>query len=311
VLVDGDELARLYLPDEGGPDDVQGRCLAGYHPAARQAAEDQRPEAMRVTGGVQGPLVHEDEGEGTPHQREGTHRALFHAAVRRAARRRREQGGQDVGVRGGLARPDRAGRDQRGQFQGVDQVAVVTQGQPGGGRGPERGLGVLPVRGPGGGVPAVADGDMAAQGAQHRLVKDLRHEPHVLVDDDPVAVADRYARRFLAAVLKGVQAEVGQLGDVLVRRPGAKDTAGVAGRVVVGIEIIGQAAIRLDHLASLSDIPRRKTPGPGFSELAHFLCVCPVMQLLLALPARVPSQSPGSGRWPGVMRRARRGCSRR
>ena len=48
-----------------------------------------------------------------------------------------------------------------------------------------------------------------------------------------------------------------------------------------------------------------------FSELAHFLCVCPVMQLLLALPSRVPSQSPGSGRWPGVMRRARRGCSRR
>lgn len=49
----------------------------------------------------------------------------------------------------------------------------------------------------------------------------------------------------------------------------------------------------------------------GFSELAHFLCVCPVMQLLLALPSRVPSQSLGSGRRPRVMRPARRGCSRR
>jgi 8-oxo-dGTP pyrophosphatase MutT (NUDIX family) len=65
--------------------------------------------------------------------------------------------------------------------------------------------------------------------------------------------------------------------------------------------------------------PQRLVPAPwlvaevpaSFSELAHFLCVCPVMQLLLALPSRVPSQSPGSGRWPGVMRRARRGCSRR
>ena len=71
-----------------------------------------------------------------------------------------------------------------------------------------------------------------------RLVEDLRDQAHVLVDDDPVAVADRYPGRLLAAVLERVQAEVGELGDFLVRGPDAEHAAGVPGRVVGGIEII-------------------------------------------------------------------------
>ena len=61
----------------------------------------------------------------------------------------------------------------------------------------------------------MADGDVTAQGMQHGLVEDLRDQPHVLVDDDPAPVADRYASGFLAAVLQRVQAEVGELGDFL------------------------------------------------------------------------------------------------
>src|ERR1017187_5515117 len=59
ALVDRDQLARGDFPDHRRPDDVQGRSLAGDHPAARQPAQHQRPEALRVTGGVQSPLVHE------------------------------------------------------------------------------------------------------------------------------------------------------------------------------------------------------------------------------------------------------------
>ena len=36
----------------------------GDHPAALQPAEDQRADALRVAGGVERGLVHEDEGEG-------------------------------------------------------------------------------------------------------------------------------------------------------------------------------------------------------------------------------------------------------
>ena len=64
VLVDGDHLARLDLADVGGADDVEGRGLAGHHPAALQAAEDERPDALGVAGGVQRGLVHPDEGVG-------------------------------------------------------------------------------------------------------------------------------------------------------------------------------------------------------------------------------------------------------
>ena len=76
------------------------------------------------------------------------------------------------------------------------------------------------------------DGHVAAQGVEHRLVEDLGHQAHVLVDDDPGAVADRDARRLLAAMLERVQAVVGQLGDFLVRCPDAEDAAGVARRLL-------------------------------------------------------------------------------
>ena len=66
VLVDGDDLARLDLADEAGAADVEGGGLAGDDPAALQAAEDQRADALRVAGGVERVLVHEDEARRRP-----------------------------------------------------------------------------------------------------------------------------------------------------------------------------------------------------------------------------------------------------
>ena len=66
VLVDGDELARLDLTDEAGAADVEGGGLGGDDPAALEAAEDQRADALRVAGGVEGVLVHEDEARRRP-----------------------------------------------------------------------------------------------------------------------------------------------------------------------------------------------------------------------------------------------------
>ena len=70
------------------------------------------------------------------------------------------------------------------------------------------------------------------------LVEDLRDQAHVLVDQDLAAVADRDAGRLLAAVLQGVEPEVGELGDVLARGPDAEDAAGVLRALVLGVEAV-------------------------------------------------------------------------
>ena len=77
------------------------------------------------------------------------------------------------------------------------------------------------------------DGQVPLQGTQMRLVEDLRDQTHVLVDDDPAAVGDRDPGRLLAAVLQRIQAEVGELGDLLPGGPHTKDTAGILRAFVV------------------------------------------------------------------------------
>ena len=78
---------------------------------------------------------------------------------------------------------------------------------------------------------------------ERRLVEDLRDQAHVLVDEDLPAVADRDAGRLLAAVLQGVQAEVGELGDVLARRPHPEHATGVLGALVLRVERQRQPAV--------------------------------------------------------------------
>ena len=166
------------------------------------------------------------------------------------------------------------------ELGGVDQVAVVRQ-RDGGGRAtvdvrgvrPASGaplrartarreacaqgrLRVLPVGRAGGGVPGVADRDMAPQARQGRLVEDLGDQAEVLVDDDPVAVADRDAGGLLAAVLQRVQAEVGQLGDLLAGRPDPEHAALVLRTRLLGVEVVAQLAVASGHLPLLAESGR-------------------------------------------------------
>ncbi len=110
----------------------------------------------------------------------------------------------------------------------------------------------------------MADGQVAVQGVQVALVEDLRDQAHVLVDEDLVAVADRDAGRLLAAVLQGVQAEVGELGDLFTGGPDAEDAAGVLGALLPGQQVVGEAAIGAGHAPSL----RRRAGGQGQRSLA-------------------------------------------
>ena len=63
VLVDRDQLARLDLADDAGADRGERGVSRGDDPAALEPAQHQRPDALRVAGGVQGVLVHPDEAE--------------------------------------------------------------------------------------------------------------------------------------------------------------------------------------------------------------------------------------------------------
>ena len=154
--------------------------------------------------------------------------------------------------------------DQLAQLVGVDQVAVVAERDRAVRGGAERRLGVLPGAGPGRGVAGVADREVALERVQGGLVEDLRDQAHVLVDEDLAAVADRDAGRLLAAVLEGVETEVGELGDVLAGGPDAEDAAGVLGALVLRVEVVVEPTV--------APTPARSGMAAG-AEVGHALIV--------------------------------------
>ena len=119
-----------------------------------------------------------------------------------------------------------------GQLGGVDEVAVVAERELAVADAAEHRLGVAPRARAGGRVAGVADGEVAGERGQRAVVEHVGHEAHVLDDGDVLAVADRHARRLLAPVLQGVEAEVGQVGDRLARGVHAEDAARLLRRVV-------------------------------------------------------------------------------
>ena len=100
-----------------------------------------------------------------------------------------QQPGDHVGVGGATSaasgRHAARADDLRAQLGGVHQVAVVAERDARADRGGgERRLGVLPGGGAGGGVPAVADGDVPVQRRQGLLVEHLGDQAEVLEHDD-------------------------------------------------------------------------------------------------------------------------------
>ena len=131
---------------------------------------------------------------------------------------------------------------------------------------PSVGCAFSQVRAAGRGVAAVADGDVPLQGAQRGLVEDLGDQAHVLVDEDLLAVAGRDAGRLLPAVLQRVEAEVGELGDLLAGGPDAEDAAGVLRALLAGEQVVGQPSVAACHGPSL---PQRRTPERSRAGYPH------------------------------------------
>jgi hypothetical protein len=268
---------------ERGADDVQRRGLGRDDPPAVQAAEHQRAHPVAVAGRVERGLVAEGEAEGAAQVGQQAQGRLLDAEVGRAVR---EQAGDDVGVGGGAVerRTSTPGVVRRllvaaaEELGGVDEVAVVPQGEAGAGRGgAERRLGVLPGRGARRRVAGVADREVPAQRRQRLLVEDLADQPEVLEHHDLAAVADGHAGGLLAAVLQREEPEVGELRDLLAGRPDTEDAALLLGALVdvrgFGRRSVGSRCCRGPRIASgwvhrdgsLSTVMPRGVPRPDYA----------------------------------------------
>src|SRR4029453_8066810 len=75
----------------------------------------------------------------------------------------------------------------------------------------------------------------------------LGYQTHVFEDHDLRALADRNSGRLLPPVLERVEPEVGELGDLLMRRPDAKNPTRILGSAIVGVYVVVQQAITLCH----------------------------------------------------------------
>jgi len=141
-----------------------------------------------------------------------------------------QQRSQDVRVGGrrtGHVVIDQAGFTRPvGKLGGVDEIAVVSQGQSGarGGVAKYR-LSVLPRCRTGGRIAAVSDRDVTRHGTESLFVEHLTDQPEILEDQHLGTVGDRDPGGLLAAVLQGVQAVVGKFGDFLAGGPDAEDAA--------------------------------------------------------------------------------------
>ncbi len=108
---------------------------------------------------------------------------------------------------------------------GVDEIAVMSDGDGAHEILAEEGLGVAEFGGAGGGVADVADGGVASQiFLEHARFEDLGNQAHsgVAVDGGPVGDGD--AGGFLAAVLEGEEALVGD-GGGFARAPDGEEAA--------------------------------------------------------------------------------------
>ena len=111
------------------------------------------------------------------------------------------------------------------QLVGVHQGAVVREGDDHVVDGGEVGLRGLPAFGAGGAIAHMSHGELPGKGREVRVGKHLVAETEVLADEDRPAIAHRDARGFLAAMLQGLQAKVGETCHVATRRPDAEDAA--------------------------------------------------------------------------------------
>ena len=217
--VGDDELARRDLAHEFGAHEVERARLGREDKVLLQAADHERPEAVRVAEPDQPSLRERDDGIGAL---EPTHRVRH--GLLEGSGVVCDQCGDQLAV-GRRAEWDAVLAEPVPQLADVDQVAVVAQCHRACPAVLHERLRVRPLRRAGRRVARVADRDLAAKAAELLLVEDLGDEPEVAQRRQPPVLGDGDARRLLPAVLQREQAEVRQPRHVTVGGVDAEDAA--------------------------------------------------------------------------------------
>ncbi len=204
---DDDHFSGLDIPNVGGADQVEGAGLRGQNIGIAHLSDGERAEAVGVTDSDEGVGKKGQEGVGALDVRQGRLHSGDHVDTAASG----DHVDQNLGVHvGGKEGP--LILEDPSQIRGIGEVPVMDQGHgdvaDGGGQGLEIFLGV----GAGGGVAVVADGRAAPEVPKDRFVKDFRDESLSLADDHPALIHGGDSCPLLPPVLKGVKAEVGQVG---------------------------------------------------------------------------------------------------
>src|SRR5215213_6760360 len=88
----------------------------------------------------------------------------------------------------------------------------------------------------------------------------------------PISLCTMIWLPLLTSMLQGIQTEVGELGDLFVRRPDTEDSTGVLRSSIRRIKIVIQTAVRWQHCLSLArrGPPHTAATLPQWSRSSSF-----------------------------------------
>ncbi len=209
VRTDDQHLARLDVALPARVDEVQRARLRTDDVRLAEPAERERPEPMRIPNGNQPVFRQQDQRERTL--------GLRNRLDQRLLGRRRHGPGVQVQQHLGVARRLEDGslpHEVVAQLLGVDEVAVMADGDLAVGAVDDDRLRVVEPAVARRGVPDVADGTRPGEPRNRSLVEGVGHLAFRLAHLQPAPVRRGDAGALLAAMLQRVQAEVREVGGL-------------------------------------------------------------------------------------------------
>ena len=209
VFCDRDHFARADVPEKFCADSPERTVFRGDHIGGSFFPQAERLDAKGIPDGGQLPGAGDDQGVGAPDQTGGIQDGRLHGFCMDTFSGDAvcDHLGVRIGVEDGAVLfqvlPERAG---------IDQIAVVRQGEGALYVIHDQRLGVFQLRRSGGGVADMSDPEIAGQLFQILFAEDFIYKPHAPAAVDialrPFCVADCDAAGFLAAVLQGVEPHI-------------------------------------------------------------------------------------------------------
>ena len=211
-------------------DEIEGASLRGDQPGVAEAAEAERAKTAGIANGVKLIAREHEQRIGAFDLIERVAESAFQI-VRRAAS---HQMHDDFGIAGGLEN-GAAMLESAAQLGGVGEIAVVRQGQLAFIAIDDDRLRIHQRRVARGGVARVSDGSRSREARQDLRLENFLHEAHALLEMQVDAIGRDDARRFLAAMLKSIETQIGELGGFEMAED-ASDTAVIVKMIVVEMD---------------------------------------------------------------------------